>query len=366
MGRTAQSRVNVVVPVGMGKRGMGRIYLRGEIWWIKYYKDGVPYRESSRSRRRQDAHDLLIARLADKHRKAQHGVTVGEILDDTLEFYRVHRPKSFKDFARPFIDGKRGLREWFGNFKPDQVTTARIIAFQKDQQHEGMANATINRKLALLRISYRRASKATPPKVSSVPYFDMLPEAGPRQGFLSHEKYDELKAALPEEERLLFIAAYHTGCRYGELLKIRLDWVDLDAKSILLYQGETKNAEARTLPLYGEFLQAVRAQILYTRAQHPRCPWLFHRGGERLIDMRGAWDKARQDVGLPGLRFHDLRRSAVRNMIRAGIPERVAMAITGHKTRQIFDDYNIVSGADLEDVGPKMERLFRRAKKRQK
>jgi len=72
-------------------------------------------------------------------------------------------------------------------------------------------------------------------------------------------------------------------------------------------------------------------------------------------DLRGTWDTLVEKAGLPGLLLHDFRRSAVRNMVRRGIAERVAMRISGHKTRSVFERYNIISEADLADAAGKIE-----------
>src|SRR5262249_6157356 len=108
----------------------------------------------------------------------------------------------------------------------------------------------------------------------------------------------------------------------------------------------------RTIPVYGDMLPALKAQRAEHDEKYPELEYLFHDGtGQRLKRFYKAWASACTRAKLDGQLFHDLRRSAVRNMIRAHIPENIAMAISGHKTRHVFDRYNIVTEKDLADAG---------------
>jgi integrase len=158
---------------------------------------------------------------------------------------------------------------------------------------------------------------------------------------------------------LPLVIGYHTGARREEVLAIRLEQVRLAENKIQLRPGETKNDEGRWLPIYGEMVEAIAKHVEATARDYPQCPWLSHRQCDRIVDMRPAWPDACDAVGLSGLLFHDLRRSAVRNMIRAGIPEKLAMKISEDKTRAIFDRYNIVDNRDIEDTGKKLAEFLR-------
>lgn len=135
-----------------------------------------------------------------------------------------------------------------------------------------------------------------------------------------------------------------------------LEWrdVDLSGKVVRLRPEISKNKDRRLLPLEGELV------AVFARAKDLRrldCPYVFHADGQKIGDFKKAWKTACKKAGIEGTLVHDLRRTAVRNMVRAGVRERVAMALTGHKTRSIFDRYNIVSEADLHEASNGFNRI---------
>ena len=151
------------------------------------------------------------------------------------------------------------------------------------------------------------------------------------------------------------VVAYNTGIRKGELLRIEWAQLDFAAKIVRLYRGATKTGDPRTVPMIGAMEEVLLQAKIKRDELWPDCPWVFSRLGEPLKDFRGAWETACSRAGLDDLLFHDLRRSGARNLSRAGVPERVIMGITGHKTRAMFDRYNIVSESDLTDAAAKMK-----------
>ena len=139
--------------------------------------------------------------------------------------------------------------------------------------------------------------------------------------------------------------------RFGQTLMSRLEGIDLERRLLRLEPGTTKNNQGRLIPLVKNVTEAHWQWKQQTLHRYPACPWVCHFRGERLQRVpKTVWQKVCDQVGLKGKLFHDLRRTAVRNMVRAGISERVAMTISGHKTRSVFDRYDIVSEADLRSA----------------
>ena len=151
--------------------------------------------------------------------------------------------------------------------------------------------------------------------------------------------------------------AYYTGMRQGEIIGANgLKWeqVNLEEGTIRLTVKHTKTNTARVIYMTGDFL-LVLMKMKQVRDQHyPACPYVCHLRGQAIKQMKRSWKTACQRVGLEGKTFHDLRRTGVRNLVRAGVPETVAMKISGHKTRAVFDRYNITSEEDLKEAATQL------------
>ena len=169
------------------------------------------------------------------------------------------------------------------------------------------------------------------------------------------ETYIRLRDELPDHQKLILVIGYHLGMRRGEILKLRWDEVDWDANQIRLEKKQTKGRKARNAPLYGE----LRAwfELAYS-ARDPKCPLIVSWKGHGITEVKTAWQKARERAGVPALLIHDLRRTAVRNMIRAGVSEKRAMEISGHKTNSMFKRYDITDERDIQADGERLARYL--------
>lgn len=361
---------------------MGTIYRRKNVFWIKYYRNGKPYYESTHSKKKEVAKRLLQKREGEISKGELPGirfdrVRFDELAEDFLTDYRINGKKSL---AKAICSVKH-LREVFSGVRVTEITTAKTKEFIDKKMAEGLSNASINRELAALKRIFHLAAQCTPPKVGQIPYIPMLKESNTRKGFFEHEEYLKLINALPLHLRSVATFAYCTGWRLGEILDLTWDKVDIKEGIVRLDPGETKNEEARTIRLMPELIKEMR--ILHSN-RRLGCPYVFHLNGEPIGEFRKSWKTAcisagicevvRDEEGNPVLIkdkngnekvlkvptkiFHDFRRTGVRNMIRSGISERVAMKISGHKTRSVFDRYNIVSDQDLKEAARKQQVYF--------
>ena len=330
---------------------MGCIYKRGEIYWLKYYKDGKPYRESSKSKKEADARRLLKRREGEIAQGKLPGVyfdrvKFDELAEDFLSDYRINQKKSLDRAERSVSH----LRADFEGIKVPYITSPRIKEYIEKRLNEDAANATINRELAALKRMLNMGAKQTPPKVDRVPLISMLRENNVRKGFLEHGEYCALIKELPDYLAGFVTFAYKTGWRVSEITGLTWNQVDREQGIVRLEVGETKNDEARTVYLDEELIGVFKRQWETRKAIGKLLPYVFPNteSTDKIKDFRGSWKKACKDAKIGNRLFHDLRRTAVRNMVRSGIPERVAMMVSGHKTRSVFDRYNIVNDADLK------------------
>jgi integrase len=252
-----------------------------------------------------------------------------------------------------------------------------VIASVDYRQGEGAKNATINRELACLRRMFRIGKTAG--KVAFCPEIKMLQEDNVRTGFFEPADFRSVVQDLPDEVKPIAEVAYITGWRIAsEILTRQWRHVDFEGGFLRLEPGETKNRKGRMFPLTPELRQVLQRQRDLTEALERNggrsIPWVFHREGERIRVFRRSWVRACVKAGLATLvrkkesgavrvvlhRIpHDLRRTAVRNLERAGVPRSAAMAMVGHLTESIYRRYAIADESMLRDAALRLAELHR-------
>jgi len=337
---------------------MGTIYKRGNTCWLKYYRNGKPYYESTKSNKETDAKKLLKKREGEISEGKLPGVyfdrvRFDELASDFLTDYRINQKKSLVRAER----STKHLKGYFEGFKVSLISTPHIQSFIEERQNEGAANATINRELSALKRMLNMGARQTPPKVDRVPYIPMLKENNIRKGFFEHGDFLALRDSLPDYLKGFVTFAYKTGWRVSEIENLTWNQVDLDQGIVRLETGETKNDEARTVYLDEELKEVFNCQWEARKKNQKLLPYVFPNRDnlDKVKRFDKSWKTACKASGVGIRLFHDFRRTAVRNMVRARIPERVAMMISGHKTRSVFERYNIVNDSDLREAAQRQE-----------
>jgi site-specific recombinase XerD len=356
-----------------GRRGTGHLYQRGPVWWAQYFVNGRRVQESTGTRRKAEARDFLHKRLGRAAEGRPIPPRIDRILYDELAadlrlHYQTTGRRDLQDVEkrlRPLDQAFRGRRA----VDLDEAAITRYVAERQGsptRRGSRPANGTINRELSILGTLFRLAVRQR--KCLSPPTITHLKEAAPRAGFFEPEQYAAVRRRLRPELQLAVDLAYTYGLRVrDEVLTLERRQVDLGAGTVRLDPGGTKNDDGRLVYLtpalaaaFAEHLGRVRT---LERTLGRIIPWVFahatggardpktgqprYVAGDRIRDFRRAWRTASIKAGCPGMLRHDFRRTAVRNLVNDGTPEKVAMMITGHKTRSVFDRYHIVAPEDL-------------------
>jgi len=283
-------------------------------------------------------------------------LTYAQMREGLLSRRRNHNARSLVKRAdgSETIWGLDHLDGFFEGKLANEITTRSLQGFVDYRKREGANVATINRNLGLLRRMFRLAAPDNP--LLKIPNFAAVhfKEENVRQGFIDATQFDKLLSALPERLRPFVLLLYSTGVRVGEARKIQWPQVDFDEGVIRLSKKQTKNANSRVLPIDDELAKMLKADrkksgpvFTFTSFRKAWCNACV-KAGLGTLDRTGENKKLNGDYGkYEGLIPHDLRRSAVRDMIRAGVPQTVAMRISGHKTDSVFRRYDITEDRDL-------------------
>ena len=332
-------------------------------WWMKYYREGRPFYESTGTTDKREAqrrwHERLGQVATGTHQGPQvERTTFEELVAGIRQDYLLNKRKS----AQRLQEYIKHLSKHFQRLRASGITSDRIQHYVIARQRDGAMNGTINRELGALKRMFNLALQHTPPKVSRPPHIPKLEEHNVRCGFASYEDFLAVRGALPDHGKVAISIAFWLGLRIGEILSLKWDQVDLTSARLFLTPFQTKTEMSRVAYLPPDLLVLLKEAKRQTEVEYPGCLWVCQRGGARLVSIRRSWMTACRRVGLKGLLVHDLRRTAVRSMVRAGIPEKVVMAISGHKTRSVFDRYNIVDEADLEIAAGRMQDYINKEK----
>ncbi|MGA2264427.1 MAG: site-specific integrase [Acidobacteriota bacterium] len=379
--------------IKVGERGDGLIYQRPgtRFWWCAYMLHGEQQRESTHEAEENKAKKYLRDRLKQVHadeigaRKfvgpIAEKVSVNQLLDDLEANYRI------RDKFRPQVESRfKIIRASIGKLPAKSLTETEIDKWiqrlkhtcnrlnripemdrplhQCNEQCKILAPATINHYTQLL----GQALKYGLRKIGEVPKVTKLKVDNARQGFFEYGEFLDVLQFLPEDLRDYTHFDYLCGWRKGEVSNLQWTMIDYEAKLLKLPGQFSKNGKPRKIPLQGELWEIIKRRWQQRKLQMPSgetflVPYVFYRKHGRGIpgswykigEFRKTWKRACKAANIPDKIFHDFRRTAARNLVRAGVSEKVAMLITGHRSRSVFERYNITSDEDLIDAVEKVD-----------
>lgn len=345
---------------------MGSVYKRGKFYWIKYYVGRKRVYESTKTTSKRDAKLRLAQREGTKPEVWTGRLKYSDLLADFLsEQLRNNR----KDARNVALKVDKHLVPFFEfRFVSNSSGGVALVVSEYVQKRKryGASNETINRGLAWIRRTFNLALENG--KVQFAVKIKALKEVPPRSDFYEQEELEEVLGFMDSDTAPIPVFANWCGWRKSEVLNLQFANIDFRANEIRINPGGSKNDQPRMIIMTKAIREMMQTQKRKAESSpNPECPWVWHRNGEKIKSFREMWDTARTNADAKrveqGLEpafmqktFHALRRSASRNMELAGIPDRVIMAVMGHKTRTMFDRYRQVPRKDLQDAAKKLEK----------
>jgi site-specific recombinase XerD len=359
--------------VGRNRKGSGSVFQRtyrdakGKLrrtknWYIEFVAGNRTIREATDFTNRTDAAEFLKKRMADAlggKIVLSKNVTYDDLRDLIITDYTNNGQRSLGDLKTTRLPR---LDAVFGGTKAIDITTTSVERYKTLRLKDGSAPATVNRELASLKRMFRLGLRQG--MVATMPYISMLAEHNVRKGFFELDQFQAILKHLPAEYHALFEIAYTTGWRMkSELLTRQWRHVDFGGKGWLrIDAGEAKDATAGREFQFTTWMREVlgRQRKFVSKVEKNTgavIPWLFCRpDGVRIYRFYEVWRDACNAAGIHRIP-HDFRRTAVRNLERAGVPRTTAMAMIGHKTESIYRRYSIVDQAMLEMGTAKLDAL---------
>lgn len=294
-----------------------------------------------------------LARAAGEARKRE--VVAGQIQDPRRTTYETLEQAIKAEYTlkaestRARLDfSLKWLKTYFGNWLAQDINRPSLLQYAEARGKAGASSATVRLELAYLHRAMSLCHEQG--RLLSVPKFPTI-AAQPRKGFFHAEQLAAVIAFLPLWWQAPFKVAAITGWRLkSEILTRKWTDVDLDAGWLRLEPGESKTREGRQFPL----IPSLR-DVLEGLERRPLCPWVFHRNGKPLRNFRNIWNRACEKAGVPGRQPHDLRRTAIRNLERAGVPRSAGMALVGHRTERVYSLYAVPDETLLKWAGDLLE-----------
>jgi integrase len=348
------------------------LYRRGRKWWYNFTFRGKRVQKSTKVENRREAEKIekgawiQWARgevgIADKPKAERK--TIGQFLDALENDFKARKKDNVKN-----LNLIATVRKELGDRWADALTTVALTEYisglrkpqkaKKGRRSKSLADSTIKHRLQILASAYelenrgREEAKLDP---LIVPRFPKLSQDNARSGFLNRAPFDVLYSRLPEYLKDFALFAFLTGWRRNAIAT--LEWSDVRDGNVYLRGVYSKNKKPYYVPVLGELVQLIERRKEARSVETPQgivlANLVFHHAGQPIVEFRKAWATACKKAGCEGRLFHDLRRSAARQLIRSGVTKDVARQLGGWKTDSMFSRYNVCAEEDLRDAMEKV------------